>query len=116
MRSPSAFRLLMVMLIAFGASATSVLAQPAGTKYLGCFKDDRWNRDLAAYTEDHPGMTAQACVDSCRKKGFKFAATQYGKHCFCGDSYGKFGPATNCDMKCAGNPAEICGGSAANCV
>jgi len=87
----------------------------AGFRFIGCFKDT-WTRDLSGFTTSNPGMTTEKCVSFCREKGTAYAATQYGQHCFCGNSYGKYGPATNCDMKCAGNPAEICGGSFANSV
>ena len=116
MNAQATLRFVAAAFFAIAAYTGTALAQPAGTQYVGCFKDDRWNRDLAGHTEEHPGMTGQACTDVCRKKGFKYAATQYGKHCFCGNAYGKFGAAANCDMKCAGNPAEICGGSSANSV
>ncbi len=93
--------------------ATSPTAGQA--RYLGCFRDN-WTRDLSGYTTNNPGMTTQMCVNLCREKGSTYAATQYGQHCFCGNSYGKYGPATNCDMKCSGNTGEICGGSFANSV
>ena len=32
--------------------------------------------------------------------------------CFCGNApYGKQGTSSNCNMKCSGNPLEICGGA-----
>jgi hypothetical protein len=34
----------------------------------------------------------------------------------CGNSFGRSGKANNCDMRCAGNPDEICGGDWANSV
>ena len=49
-------------------------------------------------------------------QGYKFAGTQYTNWCFCGDKYDTLGLATNCDMKCAGNPNQICGGGWANSV
>ena len=48
-------------------------------------------------------------------QGFKYAATQFTSHCFCGDSYDKYGKANNCNMKCAAS-AETCGGAWANQV
>lgn len=96
--------------------ASQVTTPTTGTaRYIGCFKDN-WTRDLTGYTTNAPNMTTQMCVNLCREKGAAYAATQYGQHCFCGNSYGKYGPATNCDMKCGGNAAEMCGGSFANSV
>jgi hypothetical protein len=97
------------------AGAPPVVPPTAKFRYIGCFKDN-WTRDLSGFTTNSPGMTTEKCVSLCREKGAAYAATQYGQHCFCGNSYGKYGPATNCDMKCAGNPAEMCGGSFANSV
>jgi hypothetical protein len=61
-------------------------------------------------------MTSTMCIDACREKGLSYAATQYSTYCFCADNYGKHGKATNCDMPCGGNKAELCGGSSANSV
>ena len=95
--------------------ATAGTTPTGGFRYIGCFKDN-WTRDLSGFTTNSPGMTTEKCVTLCREKGAAYAATQYGQHCFCGNSYGKYGPATNCDMKCGGNAAEMCGGSFANSV
>ena len=100
----------------FSMTGTPPVTPPtAGLRYIGCFKDT-WTRDLSGYTTNTPGMTTQMCVNLCREKGFAYAATQFSQHCFCGNNYGKYGPATNCDMKCGGNAGEICGGSWANSV
>ena len=66
-------------------------------------------------------MTVERCVESCREKGFNYAATQYGSHCFCGDSYGRYGKLTRtsarrCDTPCSGDPTPTCGGAWANSV
>ena len=51
-------------------------------------------------------------------QGFAFAGAQYADQCFCGNSYGKYGPSTSCDMQCTGDqrPDTFCGGSWANTV
>jgi len=36
--------------------------------------------------------------------------------CWCGNSYGSQGLATNCQSACSGNQSEICGGGCANSV
>jgi hypothetical protein len=89
---------------------------PAGPEYLGCFRDDS-ARDLdGASRQDPRRMGAQDCIGECRAKGFAYAGTQVASHCFCGQRYGRYGPAGNCDMACIGNPQEKCGGSWANSV
>ena len=101
----------------FSMKGAPVAISPAAgqARYLGCFKDTG-TRDLSGYTTNTPGMTTQMCVNLCREKGFAYAATQFSQQCFCGNSYGKYGQATNCNMKCAGNNGETCGGSWANSV
>lgn len=89
--------------------------------YIGCFRDKgdpsgTRGRDLDGLAVSHSTMSVGQCIDLCSKKGFPYAGVQYGSWCFCGDSYGKFGKADNCNMACSGNASEICGGSWANSV
>jgi hypothetical protein len=81
------------------------------------------NRDLAgALFRGFKDNTNQACRSTCEQRGFPFAATQGGSHCFCGNTYGKYGaaapppPPRSCNLGCVGNPNEICGGEWANSV
>lgn len=88
---------------------------------LACTKDQgdpggTTGRDLNGYMWSDPAMTNTKCRNSCVSRGFAFAGTQYGSYCFCGNRYGQFGPATNCDMGCSGDNTEACGGSWANSV
>lgn len=82
----------------------------------------RRNRDLAGALRSSNDMTNQACRSTCERGGFAFAGTQGGGHCFCGNTYGKYGeaaaalPPRSCNLGCAGNPNEICGGEWANSV
>ena len=41
---------------------------------------------------------------------------QAGRQCFCGNTYGSYGVADNCNNPCRGNAEEICGGGWANSV
>lgn len=94
----------------------------SGPQPIGCFKDmqtklpDLKGRDLDGMVVAGKKNTGASCVAYCKSKGFKYAGTQWGKYCGCGNSYGKFGPATNCDKPCTGNPKEMCGGGLANTV
>lgn len=49
-------------------------------------------------------------------QGYLFAGAQYGRECFCGNSYGKYGQGTSCYIKCSGDPYQNCGGSRQNTV
>ena len=93
----------------------------SGHPYLGCFKDQgdpvgTAGRDLSGFVMNKPNMTTELCAATCRDRGFAYAGTQYSSWCFCGNSYGKSGTAENCNMKCAGNTNQICGGPWANSV
>src|SRR5512132_1032689 len=90
--------------------ATQVRAQ-----YIGCFKDGP-DRDLTGFATALEGNTNAVCRQTCAAKGFQYSGTQLGNQCFCGNSYGKHGAATNCVSPCSGNSAEKCGGDWANSV
>jgi glucan endo-1,3-alpha-glucosidase len=94
-----------------GAWANSIYK----TGYLGCFADSS-NRDLSGNSESLPTQSPQVCSAWCGSQGFKYAGVQYGSSCFCGNSYGKYGTATDCNMACSGNGTETCGGAWANSV
>ncbi len=96
-------------------TATGTLIEGLDSSYLGCFKD-RKDRDISGFSFNAPNMTKDLCLEKCRQKGFSYAGLQYSRYCFCGNSYGKLGKANNCNMPCAGNKSEICGGGWANSV
>ena len=98
-----------------------LVQQPAITGGAFACMADAANRDLAgSWIIDYRRMTNQACRSSCAQYGFAFAATQYGGSCFCGNTFGKYGeaalasPPRSCNLGCAGNPNEVCGGEWAN--
>ena len=120
--------------VAFFADESAVLAhipssdgggEGGGTgssgQYLGCYKDTDY-RDVGDtsqggyYWQDGNGMTTERCIASCSGKGYAFAATQASSYCFCGNSYGKYGKADNCNVKCSGSSGQTCGGNYANSV
>jgi WSC domain len=83
--------------------------------YNGCYKDTS-AFDLNGFLERSNSNTPERCVATCLAKGFVFAAVQYGQSCLCGNSYGKYGVANNCDYKCTGDSSKFCGGYSANSV
>lgn len=97
--------------------------------YVGCYKDGgNGKRDLPTNAGDLTGGTGKntdgpaACAQECRTKLGgrmpKYIGLQDGDNCFCGNSYGQFGNATNCNMSCpAPNTQKVmCGGADANSV
>ena len=49
-------------------------------------------------------------------KNYVYAGLQYRDQCYCGNTYGGLGPATNCNMACSGNSRQMCGGSSSNTI
>jgi Leucine-rich repeat (LRR) protein len=88
---------------------------------VGCFKDqgEFWGtkgRDLDGLMWSDAQMTTEKCLQHCESRGYAYAGTQYGSECFCGNNYGKYGTASNCNMPCKGNANQTCGGDWANSV
>jgi hypothetical protein len=86
-----------------------------GVGYIGCYKDTS-AFDLDGFLQRSSSNTPQSCIATCRGKGFAYAAVQYGQSCLCGNSYGKYGKADNCNMPCTGDKGQFCGGYSANSV
>jgi hypothetical protein len=89
--------------------------QGGAAAYIGCYKDTS-AFDLDGHLERSQSNTPQRCVEICKQKGFAYAAVQYGQSCLCGNSYGKYGPADNCNYPCTGDSSQMCGGYSANSV
>ena len=85
-------------------------------RYLGCFRDPNNPFDLDGYLERSAANSPQRCIQACAARGFQFAGMQYSESCLCGNSYGRFGAAGNCNMACTGDRAQVCGGANANSV
>jgi len=86
---------------------------PANWISKGCYFD-RVNptRTLSKIGSWGEKVTNAGCISYCQGKGFKYAGTEYGGQCYCGNniSLGKPMPAADCNMACEGNPKEVCGG------
>ncbi len=86
-----------------------------GPVHLGCFMDSQ-TRDLPYQAYDSQLSTTAMCVSACIAKGYRFAATQWGSQCYCGDAYGGQGPAGGCTTPCTGDATQVCGGAFQNSV
>lgn len=88
--------------------------------FKGCYKDASSKkvvrRDVFGFIANESDMTNEKCMRHCQAQKYPIAATQFGNWCFCGSGFGSFGKADNCNMGCAGNPKEVCGGRWANSV
>ena len=87
-----------------------------GASFLGCFHDPNNPFDLDGFLERSRTNTPDSCIKKCRARGFAYAGVQYGESCLCGNHYGQHGKASNCTMKCTGDPGKICGGYSSNSV
>ncbi|KAF9033806.1 WSC domain-containing protein [Panaeolus papilionaceus] len=57
-------------------------------------------------------MTREMCNDFCGQGGYALAGTEYGRECYCDFVFhDEFSLSSGCEMPCAGNPNETCGGS-----
>jgi hypothetical protein len=117
-------------------SANSTTLGAGAPVYIACYKDGG-PRDLPVWFCSN-GTNGRDCYDDSRKKcgvghwagacdmtpvacaaqcaGFKFFGVQAGYACFCGDDYGKHGPApeSDCNMPCTGDGSIMCGGAGRN--
>ena len=88
----------------------------AGNKWVGCFRDNPWTRDLSTYIGS--GMTITNCMDIAISRGMPYYGMQNGGECWLGNSYGRYGSIgnDNCSLGCNANYNERCGGYNANTV
>ncbi|KAK7097925.1 hypothetical protein V1264_004829 [Littorina saxatilis] len=87
-------------------------------RVLGCYAEHPDDRDLPyePYTDPMDGMDPLLCSRHCFNKGYYFAGLQARDKCYCGNSYGRYGPSADCNLWCFPQDQFICGGLAANFV
>ncbi|XP_002741011.2 sialate:O-sulfotransferase 2-like [Saccoglossus kowalevskii] len=82
--------------------------------YAGCYQDYRETskRTLQGNMwHDNKGMTVDACVTHCSKKGLVYIGLQYSVECWCSSTLRPARVNENgCNMKCSGDPQQMCGG------
>ncbi|CAM9620699.1 unnamed protein product [Ectocarpus sp. 6 AP-2014] len=85
-----------------------VTVDPVDSIYLGCFSDPA-ERRIFVRDESSDDMTAEACAVQCAD--YAYYGTQYSHECWCGDNadYDANG-AGECELPCAGDSEETCGG------
>lgn len=103
------------------------LTLPDAYNYIGCYKDTP-SRDLP-YMHSFSDNGPDKCDGVCRSRGYSYFGylrkinysdplhrLQFTDQCFCGNKYGTYGLASNCDARCPSNSAIACGGTWANSV
>ncbi|XP_050411508.1 uncharacterized protein LOC126826141 isoform X2 [Patella vulgata] len=88
----------------------------ANQPHLGCYKEDKNDRDLTeeiwSNRTDSSQLNITHCMISCQTRGFAYAGLGLGAtECWCGSSYGKHGVSEDCVYVCIGFPGYKCGGS-----
>ncbi|TDZ26026.1 WSC domain-containing protein [Colletotrichum orbiculare MAFF 240422] len=81
--------------------------------FLGCQTEGTSGRALrgASYASDD--MSTAACAAFCAKGSWQYMGLEYARECYCGDTTNAGSvPALlkECNMQCAGNKTEYCGG------
>lgn len=83
-----------------------------GWTYSGCYLDQGNPRSLPDANTASNNLTLEDCAAFC--DGYSFFGTEYSSQCYCGyvlNAAAVQEPATDCNMVCAGNETEYCGGS-----
>ena len=98
----------------------AVTSGPDSGLRIGCFADDPRDRDLPyePYTDPAVGMWPPMCVHHCFEKGYYYAGLQARYKCFCGNSYGRFGPVgtSQCNLPCFPGTQYQCGGTTSSTI
>lgn len=97
-----------------GQSPASVNSKSGVWKAAGCFRDALNPRSLGQQPEWWGAqITSSNCVAHCDSIGAKYAGTENGGQCFCGNQLNKSAKVDGkCTAKCNGDASEICGGPA----
>ncbi|KAL8959074.1 MAG: hypothetical protein Q9193_003998 [Seirophora villosa] len=97
-----------------GLNPASINSTSGVWKAAGCFLDTVNPRSLGKQMEYWGSKTSSSnCVEHCDSRGAKYAGTEYGGQCFCGNELiNSANHPGKCDFKCSGDANEICGGSA----
>ncbi|KAJ3556376.1 hypothetical protein NM688_g2060 [Phlebia brevispora] len=80
---------------------------------LGCYNDSTAARTLTFGANTDGAVDIESCTDACFNAGYPIAGAEFADQCFCGLDFSNGGaPAalTDCNMPCAGNGSEFCGG------
>ncbi|KAL1948678.1 hypothetical protein VTO73DRAFT_10484 [Trametes versicolor] len=102
-------------------ASSAVLAAPPTTESIptgwtsaGCVSDSG-ARALTGYSFASDSMSLTTCVSTCASKGFSMAGVEYGRECYCGNSFqngnGNALAASSCNIPCAAKTGSTCGGS-----
>ncbi len=88
---------------------------PPAPSYVGCYTDTA-TRALPERLLSFDA-TVESCVAGAKTAGLSYAGLQYGRECWGGNTLGYTAVSdAECDMPCAANSAETCGGTWHNSI
>ncbi|KAL1847140.1 hypothetical protein VTK73DRAFT_10417 [Phialemonium thermophilum] len=80
-------------------------------KWFGCYTEATNQRALSSKSYAQDNVTLESCAAFC--SGYQYFGTEYGRECYCGDSFNDGSvPAPSvddCSFPCAGDATELCG-------
>ncbi|CAD5119070.1 unnamed protein product [Dimorphilus gyrociliatus] len=82
-------------------------------RFVGCFKDERSDRELSFMKKLTIKNSVSQCVQLCFKYGFIYAGVEFGIECWCGHKIAngrKIEDKICQEMPCPGNSLQQCGG------
>ncbi|GAM85281.1 hypothetical protein ANO11243_032850 [Dothideomycetidae sp. 11243] len=95
-----------------GARLISGVMLPKGFGPVSCVVDSGNPRPLPFQAYSSSSNTPSQCATACSNQGYKYAGTEYGTECWCGDYLPSTRSAvsTDCSMQCSGDSMQTCGG------
>ncbi|KZV81941.1 WSC-domain-containing protein, partial [Exidia glandulosa HHB12029] len=94
-----------------GSPTSSSVAFPSDWSVLHACSVDNGNRILPQ-TNTLNDNTPARCAQLCYSRGYKVSGTEYGRECYCGDSFSfppVDRPASECSFACTGDATQKCG-------
>ncbi|KAH8667438.1 WSC domain-containing protein, partial [Tricladium varicosporioides] len=94
------------------STTTTPVTTPASTSYspVGCYTEADHGRALSLKDFYDDQMTVGKCATAC--KGYDYFGVEYGRECFCGNSFNSGSVPTadsECNFKCPGDNSQLCG-------
>lgn len=85
-------------------------------QYLGCYHDESGTALRGASTASSPpDMSNNQCIEYCQSSGFSISGTRDGGQCYCGNEMYEtwLTDDADCNVPCASDAEDLCGGPAA---
>lgn len=95
------------------AATPSSTPTPSGWPYAGCYTDNVALRTFSTRVYPPGLLTIESCQAACASVGYSYAGLEWSVECFCTNEIengGTLAPEDECEMPCAGDALEICGG------